>query len=192
MFGVNIDQYESDLDTNQDALQLGIAECMTDVPTSSVTDLVVSALSGDETGRRLGTTEDTHPTWASSSSSSVLLTYTVAVNSPSASYTVLSTQLNTSVTNGNFTAFVQSAAVSMGASALVNASSYSVSIEQLLPSTDDNGGGGGGGGDEVLSQAAVIGIGVGGGAAVLLGVGGAWWWFQQGKTSSDLDTPINK
>ena len=199
--GITIDTYNSNETLYADTLITAIAECMSNVSSSDVQQLEVSAATTQSSAIptavvmswRLGGGEilPAPPAAAGStrgrvqgvrrrsgSSDAIQADYVVVVHLASSSYSALSEQLQTAVSDGLFDDYLQAAAAQSGASGFDAATSSSVTTQNLL----SGGGGGGssssGGGDndddgDGLSHGALAGLVIGllGALVLLTGTG---------------------
>lgn len=133
---------------------------MTGVSSSNVINLVVSSASSSSSIALLRA--------AATTSSSISASYQVSVQDSALSYSSLSSQLASAVQSGLFDSYLHTNALESGAVGFANATSSSVSTENLEDS--------GSGGDKKLSNGVITGIALACAAFVLL-VGVAGYFY---------------
>lgn len=143
---------------------------MSDVSPSNIINLVVTAATAS-IAQRAGA--------APYAGGSIKATYDISVRDPSLSYTSLSSQLSTAVSDGEFTTNLQSFSTSTGATGFATASSTSVTTTDLLD--DDNSGGGD---NNSLSTGAIAGIVIGCAAFVIVIAVSMYYFFSHRATAS--------
>jgi hypothetical protein len=144
--GITYDTYMANQDANNQVLLSSIAACMTGITTDDISQLTVTAAS-----RRLrklmndASVTIVSVSWMSgltaTTSDSISASYVVATSNPSLSYSTLSSQLATAVSNGTFAGYLTYYGTQVsGGSDLVGCTSSPVSTSNVITDNDDNSG----------------------------------------------------
>lgn len=130
--GIDLATYNSNVTAYSLTLRQSIAACMAGVSSANIINLVVTE------GASSSVHHQSNQKAVLSSTSQIHTAYDVSVRDASLSYSSLSSQLSTAVESGQFDTYLTDFAQQTGAVGFVDATSTTVTTEDLEPSDDDD------------------------------------------------------
>lgn len=110
------------------------------------------------------------------STGSIQATYTVLTTNPSLNYNTLSSQLNQAVDDGSFNKYLTNNAQTVGAVAMVNCTSNSITTVDTTPNENN---------DDSLNDGAIAGIVIAGVFALAVMIGAVYYFLVYSKQSTE-------